>query len=407
MYNINILYIGQVRDAQKKIIQLGYDLTLFSKRIDFATSEEFYEHDINTPYINVVLFSNNADAGEYAQVAKVLHMIRKFDAVICFNDHMQDIAIQISNQLCLPYSISKETLDKCFDKGKMRKALSLRDLNQIKFDIVKNDTELKKSLLTFKYPCIIKPTSSSGSKGVVKLASFHECEKYLNGFYSGLYPLIVEEYIQGKEYSVETVSNGGYHAILAITEKEIDLNTFVEIGHTIPAKITKNTFLKIKNNVSKYLKILGVENGPSHTEIKIHNEEVYIIETHTRVAGDNISKLIEIATGFNIYEICVEEALGKRIIECIPEFPVYKMSASIRYLYYNGETPAVITSLCYKNAFLPGIIEINMHKKSGDIIERLAKSKDRIGYVISKSVNSGQAKRTAYEACCRIEMDYI
>ena len=82
--------------------------------------------------------------------------------------------------------------------------------------------------------------------------------------------VIIEEYINGNEYSAETISYKGTHKIIAITKKyTTDSHRFVENGHYQPSKLGKPVLKNINLLIKKALNSLDITDGISHTEIKI------------------------------------------------------------------------------------------------------------------------------------------
>lgn len=160
------------------------------------------------------------------------------------------------------------------------------------------------------FPIVVKPASEGGKRGVSVVRSLEEFKSAMQ--YAGAADrkckgVILEEYLPGeKEYSVEGLSFQGKHQIIQITQK---INSgpphCVELGHSQPAEISKEMQNKICTAIYDLLDAVMLENGPSHTEIKIVNGKVYLIELNARPGGDHISyPLTELSTGYDyIYSI--------------------------------------------------------------------------------------------------------
>ena len=157
------------------------------------------------------------------------------------------------------------------------------------------------------YPLIVKPLDRSGSRGITKVNYFEELESAIErakeqGFEK---KALVEEYAEGKEYSVEFISWQGQHTFLALTEKfTTGAPGYVETGHIQPANITGEQLRKIENVVQHALNSLGLKIGASHSEVKIdENGNIKIIEIGGRMGGDFIgSHLVKISTGVDFVE---------------------------------------------------------------------------------------------------------
>lgn len=124
--------------------------------------------------------------------------------------------------------------------------------------------------------------------------------------------VIVEEWIEGKEYSCECLSWQGKHYCLAITEKyTTGAPEYVETGHLEPALLPDAD--KVRQEVFRVLDILEVKNGASHTEFKIDDSgRIRMIEVGSRMGGDCIgSDLVPLATGVDYVADVIRIALGK------------------------------------------------------------------------------------------------
>lgn len=162
------------------------------------------------------------------------------------------------------------------------------------------------------YPCVVKPCGGSSKAGVSfvdNAENFDDAIKYAQNSTNG--SVIVEEYIEGKEISIECISFKGEHQVIQITDKDSSSRPhFVELGHHQPAAITEALREKIKVVVARILKAIGYTNGASHVEVKYKGDELYLIEVNLRGGGDEISnKLVFLSTGIDYLRCMIEVAL--------------------------------------------------------------------------------------------------
>lgn len=204
-------------------------------------------------------------------------------------------------------STNKHEMRKCFERNGdpspiSRKVLGLSDIEE--GDIV--------------FPVIVKPMDRSGSRGITKVEKWDDLGRAIEvakeqGFEKCA---LVEEYVKGKEYSVEYISQNGVHHFLAMTEKyTTGAPNFIETGHIEPAGVEETKLEEVKKIVSHALTSLGVETGASHTELKISTDgTIRIIEIGARMGGDFIgSHLVKLSTGNDFVELVVKCALGEKI----------------------------------------------------------------------------------------------
>jgi biotin carboxylase len=198
------------------------------------------------------------------------------------------------------------------DKFEMRNALTKAGLPCPNFQFYSKGKI--KNLEKLRFPIIVKPTDRSGSRGVTKVENAKEINNALKEAIDQSINkrVIVEEFIKGKEFSVEAISYNGYHEILAITDKvTTGAPFFVEIAHHQPAQITNELKNKILTISKLALNALQIENGASHTEIIVTNEEIIIVEVAGRMGGDFIgSTLTYISTGIDTLNAVINISLG-------------------------------------------------------------------------------------------------
>jgi carbamoyl-phosphate synthase large subunit len=204
----------------------------------------------------------------------------------------------------------------CTNKYLQRKFFNNNSIGVPKYFLIKSAEDL--SLVDF-FPCIIKPVDSSASKGVKMV---HNQEKLLEQYpiskaFSKSNCVIVEEFIHGREFSVETVTQYGNTHIVQITEKLTigeDMGYFVEDTHIAPARITSLEKVRIEETVYDVLRKMGVDNCPTHTEVKLNEKGVFVIEIACRLGGDFItSDLVPLSTGVDMLKNLINLSLGEKI----------------------------------------------------------------------------------------------
>lgn len=218
---------------------------------------------------------------------------------------------QIANLLGLtgnPIDVAKDITNKLLVREKVK---ILRDLKQPRYwtysegDIPKIDT----------YPVIVKPMAAGGKRGVCVVESQAELSDAVNSAlsFSRVNGVLIEEYlIGGAEYSVESLSFKGRHYILQVTQKDTSGPPRCnELGHHQPANLSFEMRTRVESVISEILTSTGIVNGPCHTEIKIINNSIYLIEVNARPGGDHITyPLTELSTGYPIVSGIIWISLG-------------------------------------------------------------------------------------------------
>ncbi len=167
----------------------------------------------------------------------------------------------------------------------------------------------------FSYPLIVKPTDRSGSRGITKITDKSQLSAAIKSACNDSFEhkAMIEEFVEGNEYSVECISFHGKHSFLTVTQK---LTTgaphFIETGHIEPSGLDEATVKKVYNELAKAVDALLITNSATHSEFKITPDgEVRVIEIGARMGGDCIgSDLVELSTGYDFVKMVIDVAVG-------------------------------------------------------------------------------------------------
>jgi biotin carboxylase len=174
------------------------------------------------------------------------------------------------------------------------------------------------------FPVIVKPIDSGGSRGVTKVDDQTTLAAAIDRAkaYSPSNQVLVEQFIDGEEYSVEAMSYNGVHHIVAITEKVTTGSPyFVELAHFQPADLTPRRTAAVNRLTIEALNALDYTEGPSHTELKFDQSgSCYIIEVGLRLGGDFItSDLVRLSSGYDMVQASLELACGNFVAPSLNE----------------------------------------------------------------------------------------
>ena len=226
------------------------------------------------------------------------------------------------------------------------------------------------------FPMIVKPTDRSGSLGVTKVENQGELQQAVVAAleYSFKKETIIEEYIEGREISVEFISYRGTHYPLQITDKvTTGAPHFVELEHHQPAILSEKQYTEIYELTKKALDTLGVTNGASHSEYRITKDgRIFVMEIGARMGGDFIgSDLVQLSTGYDYLKGVIQVALG--------EFDEPKFGEKNHAgVYFLCEETKYLLPL-FKIANLPQIVRAEITDSE---LRKVSFSADRSGYLI-------------------------
>ena len=174
------------------------------------------------------------------------------------------------------------------------------------------------NLAGMKFPLIVKPTDRSGSRGICKVWNYEEAKSAVQRACSVSFEhcAILEEVLEGEEYSCESISQNGSHHILAYTKKfTTDAPDYIETAHLEPADLSRAQQETAEAEIRKGLDALHITAGASHTEFRVdQNGHVHIIEIGARMGGDCIgTHLVPLSTGYDFTKMVIDAACGNPI----------------------------------------------------------------------------------------------
>lgn len=317
---------------------------------------------------------------------------------------MRSVAL-VAERMGLP-GISYEVAVKATDKYRMILAFKENNVPSPWFYHVSSKEDLYVLSGCVSFPCIMKPTDNAGSKGVVKVSSYDELiEKYeYSHSCSRSGNVIVQEFMEGEEVSVEIMIVDGTPHVIQITDK---LTTgepyFVELGHNQPSRLPHDVQKQIIDVAVRACAAIGLDNGPAHVEMKvIPGCMPKMIELGARMGGDNITTaLVPLSTGVDMVKATIQMALG---IE--PDLlSSQSRSSAIRYI--GGATSGRLKSISgFDDAVaMDGVRQLAFTKSIGDEVSEIRCSNDRIGFVISQANSVEEAIQICEKAKGKIKIE--
>lgn len=272
------------------------------------------------------------------------------------------------------------------NKYEMRNKLKEFNLPIPEYQLINNITEIDFNKL--RYPLIVKPIDRSGSRGIYEVLNDEELKDAIRKSKEVSFTnvILVEEYIEGNEYSIEAISQNGKHNILQITKKYTSgAPNFIESAHLSPAPIDFKLKREIIMIIEKALEILKVRNGASHSEIKVTSQgEIKIIEIAARMGGDFIgSDMVLISTGVDFVDKVIDVAIGN---ELVINYNKVDKIALVKFIFNQED---IISFNKVKREYANFIKDYNIDNNIKDVTD----SASRNGYCILEIENDIQLNK--------------
>ena len=231
---------------------------------------------------------------------------------------------------------------------------------------------------------ILKPSRNSGSRGISKVTRDMPKEDFEKAYYIALEEsrdnsVLIEQFIEGPEFSIEIIVWNGKVNVLTVTDKKTtEAPHFVELGHNQPSCRTAEEVETLKAAAVAGVKALGVNNCACHAEAKLMDGKAYLMEIGARLGGDFIStELTHLSTGIDMVAAAVDVALGIEPDLSVKEEP---KGACIRYFC---PKPGKLVSISNIEVLEDERVYLwEIYHKVGDIIPEVTSSLCRSGHVI-------------------------
>ena len=331
----------------------------------------------------------------------------KIDGVIhpC-SEVAMNVMGRINDELHLS-GISKEMAIRATNKHLMREAFEKYGAPSPKSILTKDEEDAWWIFCEqFTTNAILKPSRNSGSRGIAKVEKGLSKDSFIKLYKRALdesrdHQVLIEQFIEGPEFSVEVIVWNGVPHVLAVTDKRTtEAPYFVELGHNQPSVFPEEIQHKLKDGAIAGIKALGLSNCAAHCELKVQDGEAYLMEIGARMGGDFIStELTRLSTGIDMVAATISVVLGMDPnLQPIGE----KHGVCIRYFTPKpGKLIAIEVEEALKDTH---VYDAEIYHKAGDMIPEVKSSLDRSGHVIVIDVDAPSAIKRAESIISNVKL---
>ncbi|MGW1074443.1 ATP-grasp domain-containing protein [Streptomyces sp. NPDC002537] len=300
-----------------------------------------------------------------------------FDIVFGVREMAQEAVAEVADALGLPGN-TPDAVHRVRTKDEARAALAAAGFPQPAFRVCADTAEAVAFLKNSTGPWVVKPRDAMGSEGVTRIDGVAELDAALE-FLPGQGPFIVEEFVEGTEYSVEGVFIGGIPHVLAVTSKELlPPPNFFEVEYVIPALLPDEHRRAIEEQATRALTELGLRFGQFHVELWLTERGVVLGESHVRNAGGWIHRMLaHVVPGLEWFGLVYDDVLGRPIDKASLK-PV--RGSAIRFL---TPPPGRLVAIEGWEEVLrhPALLHAEMAVAPGDIIEPHRSVENRVALI--------------------------
>ncbi|WNF30744.1 ATP-grasp domain-containing protein [Streptomyces sp. C11-1] len=331
------------------------------------------------------------------------------DGILSFSDYHTEVTARAAESLGLPTQ-GMDAVRSANDKHLLRAALD-GDPANVRWRLVTCADELDEAIAHVGLPLIAKPPSEAISYGVRKCSTAAEAEeawRELSGVRRSLRGqprpghVLVEEYVEGTEVSVESMTVDGNTHFFGATSKHLHRQTMLEEAHSFPVALDPDVWEAVRSSVERALRAISYRQGPAHTEVMITGDGPRVIEVNPRLPAHMISTMVTDVCGTNPHLDAKLLALGVgHVPEGVPgRGPVGGAAVVVLFPDESGEFVRIEG---LDGAVRPGV-SVSLHHQPGDLVAERLDNSASVGFVYARGETAEAALEEARRAAAGIRI---
>ena len=351
------------RDVYRLADSLNFGVTLIAPRPPADASG-----------IDELIEANPTDPGE---VLAATALVQNVEGVVNCSESCLRTQAALVERYRVP-GINSQTAAVCRDKQLMARRFGEGGVPIARRRIVTSADEIPEAVDDVGCPGVLKPATGVASLFTVRFDSEQELLERFEQFdaearehgstaireMNGRW--LVEEYLDGPAFSVESLTLAGETTHVAVCQKgEMSKPFFLETGHVCPAPLGDDTRREMEEIAERAIRALGITDGITHSELKLTSRGIHVLEVGARMGGGSIRQVVRLATGVDLLEVTLELARGHK-----PEIaPATDRAAASRSFFPKRACTVRDLSRADELLALPGIVAVNRWIAEGDRYE--------------------------------------
>ena len=301
------------------------------------------------------------------------------------------IAARVAERLGLPHPIDASVANRAVSKQKQREALAEAGVPQPSWHIVSEPEE------GLPVPSVVKAPDRQGQKGLTLVRSEEELPaaiaRAIEESRSGV--AIIEELVDGPEVTVNAFSlRGEFHPLTVTDRLTAEPPAFgVALAHVWPSEAGGQAAEVAEAAVSA----LGIENGPSYTQLRIGPDGPQVIEVAARLGGGHDAELAKLALGVDLNGLALQAALGEPIWSAALQPTPEAGGAIVRFLVPPEGVLEEVEGADEARA-VEGVQDVRIYREPGHVFGEFRRGADRAGAVLAIGDSREEALERSDEA---------
>jgi len=288
----NIVMIGGHDETFMHYSGLGFDFTVLQL-------PESVGPNLTALTDNIHRVDDFSEATVLAKMDEILKD-QSVDYIFSFTEDGLLPAARASQHYKIP-GMDFDTCELCINKALMRTRLVNTEF-AVTSETCRTRADVEQFFHRHAGGIVLKDPKGSGSENVFIIKDPASLAETLERLDPDNFVMLAEEFLNGREVSVETITLDSQHRVLAVTNKQLYQTSLAEEQHIIsPDNLDSDTFNKLSRYCERLLTAINHTHGPCHIEVTISDGQFHLIEINNRVGGDYIGLLVELTTGVDLF----------------------------------------------------------------------------------------------------------
>ncbi|RWN87437.1 MAG: ATP-grasp domain-containing protein [Mesorhizobium sp.] len=318
------------------------------------------------------------------ELVGVATKLSRLAGIYSSSEYFVEAASRVATAIGLP-AANPKAIATCRNKWKQAAELQRQSITIPETRLASSVSDVEKILAQATLPVVVKPVSGSGSSGVRLCDSAAAAIKAFESARGALLDqvdlpspdILIQQYVEGKEYSAEIIAyDGTLHCLGILAKHKGPAPCFVEVGHDFPAPLPEPSLRELASFAAGAVSALGLNFGPAHVEFVIAEWGPVIIEVNPRLAGGMIPIMLSHALGTSILDMVIGLYAG----EGFTPPGASARAGAIRFRL--AQTSGKVKRLGFSGNPEPTVPEAGLLKSEGQEVQINGDFRDRVAYAI-------------------------
>jgi biotin carboxylase len=317
----------------------------------------------------------------------------------------------VAARLRLPFYADPETVRRCQDKDAMRAAYAAHDVAVPDFARCTTPAEALAFARTRGFPLVVKPSRGWGQRGVARVENEAELatafeEARAHSASAGLPLVVVESWLEGREYSVNGWIEEGRLVSYCVTERLTVPGRKplgVMLAEVYPSGLAPADEARVVEEARRGAAALGHVRGPCYSQVALGPAGCVLFETAARLGGGFDADVTRLASGVDLYDRVLGVAVGDDALERQgPVAPIHG-GAIAKFLVARPGVVRAVAGVAEARA-VEGVDDAEVFVPVGGHVMPLTDSAKRAAYVLAHGGSREVAMARADEALAHIRI---